>query len=160
VRSVYDPRNLYAPSCDSGICGNPRYHSESSSGTSTHRKTHGEISTPKPAEHHDLTLGHKEVQLLKSRPETTKHSLRQTLTSQQIQPIPLKSRWAISPPRKMALAPNSQSLASKWSFRRRSSRSPFAWQGGNSSKWEPLHPFTRELRRLQTSVSQALCFTA
>jgi hypothetical protein len=59
-----DPRNLYAPSCDSGISGNPRYHSESSSGTSTRRNTHGEISTPKPAEHHDLTLGHKEVQLL------------------------------------------------------------------------------------------------
>jgi len=58
----YDPRNPYASSCDTGICGNPRYYSESSSGTSTHRNTHGEISTPKPAEHHDLTLGNQEVQ--------------------------------------------------------------------------------------------------
>src|ERR1700727_2375055 len=117
---------MNAPSCDSGICRNPRYYSASSSGTSTHRKTHGEISTPKPAEHHDLTLGHKEVQLLKSRPETTKHSLRQTLTT------PRKTGGPTPPPGKMPLAPNSQSLASKWSFRRRSSRSPFAWQGGNS----------------------------
>ena len=61
----YDPRNPYASSCNTGICGNPRYYSESSSGTSTHRNTHGEISTPKPAEHHDLTLDNREVQLLK-----------------------------------------------------------------------------------------------
>jgi hypothetical protein len=73
-RSVYDPRNPNdAPSCDSGICRNPRNYSASSSGTSTNRNTHGEISTPKPAEHHDLTLGSKEVQHLKSRLGFTKN---------------------------------------------------------------------------------------
>ena len=37
-------------------------YSESSSGTSTNRNEHGEISTPKPTEHHELTLYAKEVQ--------------------------------------------------------------------------------------------------
>ena len=115
----------------------------------------------KPAEHHHPTLGGKEVQLrnhLHKLPQGTsgRQSIASRLEFTKFHPEAPESRWAISPPRKMALAPNSQSLASKWSPEPKLSNT-LVWSGEGSSKWEPRHPFTRELRRLQTSVSQALC---